>query len=195
MNYSDQDIELLLALSRSELTPDQERQLRERIKAEPELRSLHEMIAGLIDLKRSYSEDSLVRAALELSSRMINTYRGERVSAGPVGVCVFDSAVLPTPSAVRPAAVDTRHLKYRIGNTELVLALYPISPEAYELMGRLSGTEFEDAVTVDLSSGRRAARTELDRYRLFRFDRVTAGSYRMTLRAGQQEIGEIQLDL
>ena len=61
---------------------------------------------------------------------------------------------MPLPEGVRPAAVSTRRLKYRIGEDILEISLHPVSPASYELIGQLSGQEPGRILDIQFKSGK-----------------------------------------
>lgn len=111
------------------------------------------------------------------------------------GVCRYDSSIFPVPDGVRPAAVDTRRLRYTLDSCDLELSIYPINLEAFELIGQIHGQPHDTSVNVVLTAKGGSFETRTDRFHLFRFKRIPCGTYRLCLYYDKDEIGFINLEL
>jgi hypothetical protein len=155
-----------------------------------------ELHALLEHLDEQVAADDLTEAARRLSSQLVSDFLADKRSSGPArGVRVFDSALLPVPDGVRPASVDTRQLRFRVSDWEVVFALYPVTSDSYEVMGRISGLGDDTAVEVVLSAGKQTERAETDKLHLFRFARVSTGTYRVVFSDKSGEIGTLTLEI
>ncbi|MEW5925437.1 MAG: hypothetical protein AB1746_15760, partial [Candidatus Zixiibacteriota bacterium] len=101
----------------------------------------------------------------------------------------------PLPEGVRPAAVDCRRLKFKIGDYDLEISMYPISTDSREIIGQVHQARFDKPLEVRLKSGRTSFSVTADRFNLFRFERVPVAEYKMTLISDGQTIGIVDLAL
>jgi hypothetical protein len=189
-------IEQLLRLRRDELSPKEKAALENRLAQEPDLKELFGLLSALDTRPVAESDDALSRAASELANRIYQDYflrgRGSRV---PVGVTIFDSKLLPIPAGVRPAAVDTRQLRYQVADCEVILMLYPVAPDSYEIMGQIGEGLATGALTLKLRKRGVTVDATADEFGLFRFDRVPLGTYRLTLCADTRDVGLIHVTI
>jgi hypothetical protein len=155
--------------------------------------ALLKKVASQFDLS---PEKAMLAAVERLADRLVRDFQtGKRHKGEPYGVTVFDSKLLPLPEGVRPAVVDTRKLKYRIGDCTLDIALYPVSPDSYELIGQIVGCAEEDRFQVILKAKKDKYSTDTDQFHLFRFERVFSGKYRLSVRRGRETIAIVELEL
>ena len=187
--------EQLLRYRRNELPPKEKAAMERRLVKDAEVREM----LGLLDrLDRSSDqpESDIAGAARELADRIFRDYSLRRPqSRVPVGVTVFDSKLLPIPAGVRPAAVDTRQVRFRIDDCEVILMLYPVAPDSYEIMGQIGEGLSDSPLSLGLSKrGFRGAATT-DEFGLFRFDRVPLGAYRLTVFDGTRPLGLIHVTI
>ncbi len=172
------DFERLSRLLAGDLTPEQAATV-EHLKT----------IGGEID-------PASVQSMSELARRLFADYIRQRQHPDAhLGVRVFDSQVMPLPEGVRPAGVDTRRLRYRLDDLTLELSLYPLTPESHEMIGQIEGVDRTGALTIRLEQGRRRRTTRADRFGLFRFERVEAGSGRLIIESDTGVVGCIYLDV
>ena len=111
------------------------------------------------------------------------------------GVLVFDSGLLPLPEGVRPATVDTRRLRYQVGENRLELSLYPVSVKTYELIGQLGDQSDEHGFTVELLGARTHFSATADRFGVFRFPRITGGKYQLRIADDGKTIAVVDLEI
>ncbi|MBD3403188.1 hypothetical protein GF420_09860 [candidate division GN15 bacterium] len=196
MKTRQEKIALLLAFERGTASEAEAEAARRLLASDSEAAELLQVIRQLDSEKSGAHGDRLREAARTMSAQIIADFIARRQADDPrMGVLVFDSSVLPLPEGVRPAAVDTRQVRYRFEEAEVSLALYPISPSAYELVGQVAGRSSEEALTVVLRKGKRRYRTEADTHHLFRFDDVAAGRYRLSVFTGDREIAFVMIDV
>lgn len=189
-------IELLLKFNRGELTGDAEKAVREALKNDPELRIINQLLQDIqIDTgKGDWSQ--ILNFASESASRMFDDFmRNRREGAEVYAVRTYDSKLTPLAEGVRPAAVDCRRLKFKIGDYDLELSLYPVSTDSREIIGQVHKAKFGKPLEVRLKSGKRSYSVTADRFNLFRFERVPVAEYKMTLLSDGQIIGIVDLSL
>ena len=196
MNERTDIIEQLLRYRRNELSGKEKSAIEKRLAKDPDLREMLALLGQLDRRGAELSEADIVKAAGALADQIYQDYfrRGKQRRV-PVGVTVFDSKLLPLPAGVRPAAVDTRQLRYRIGESEVILMLYPVAPDSYEIMGQIGETLAEGTVSLSLSRRGFEAETTTDEFGLFRFERVPLGSYRLTLSEQSRAVGLIHVTI
>ncbi len=169
---------------------------KKKLKEDPQLAedyALLKKVASQFDLS---PEKAMLSAVERLADRLVRDFQtGRRHKGRPFGVTVFDSKLLPLPEGVRPAVVDTRKLKYRIGDCTLDIALYPVSPDSYELIGQIVGCADDDRFQVTLKARKDKYTTESDQFHLFRFERVYSDKYRLTIKRGRDIIAIVEIEL
>lgn len=111
------------------------------------------------------------------------------------GLVFHDSRVLPRPEGVRPAAVETARLKYQIEDKQLQISLYPVSPERFEVIGRLDGISSGKIIGVILKSDRKKITTLSNEFQIFRFENIQKASYQLEINDGQKTIAKVTLNL
>jgi hypothetical protein len=154
-----------------------------------------ESLRGLIKLVAELHEqdDSGQWPALRAGAHMLLTEQLRSLTR-MAAVKTFDSDLLPLPEGVRPAAVDTRRLKYQIDGILIELSLYPVSLDSYEVIGQVCGLDSEAEVSVVLQSVRRKFRTEANQFHLFRFERVPAGNLTLMISVGREEVAAVTIE-
>lgn len=190
------NIELLIGLVRGQLPGPEEKRIEAALKADRDLAELYSVIKELHAEAKGLNWPQIGGAVKEISSRLFEDYsKSKRRPKARYGVALFDSKLLPLPEGVRPAAVDTRRIKYRFDDYILDVSLYPVSPESYEVIGQISAPEEGSLFEVSLKSRgvRLVART--DAFQLFRFERVPATAYELSLKSGKRRIGTVDIEL
>ena len=196
MNGYEGYIDRLIKLLQGKLKGQRKAQLEAEIKADPRLAEILAGLRGLLKVGGDLRESGLTRAARSLSVKLFEDFmRGRREPGSSAGVRVFDSRHIPLPEGVRPATVDTRHLRWRLPEGELEIAAYPITDSSFELIGQLAGIDTARPVTAEIKTASGALRAETDRFGLFRFERVPRDSRELILRADSVTIGTVTLDL
>lgn len=189
-------IDILLAYLKGRLKKKEAMAVEKEMKRDPAMRDLYALLCelGAESGNLDWSEiDATVRA---MSNRMVNDFFKEReggVSAP--GVLIYDSKMLPLPAGVRPASVDVRRLKFRIDEKELMISLYPVAPNAYEVMGQLSGYTGNEPIEISLRAGKKTFQAESDEFQLFHFARIPSGDYRLIVTASGETIADLDIDV
>lgn len=195
MKKYQEEIELLVGYLNGKLDKAETDRVESLLQSEPEFKKLHDMMVDLHVKGTDPDVSVTVDSARRLSNRMIRDHLKNRASDFVQGVTIYDSSVLPLPEGVRPATVDTRQIRYRLGTHDVELSLYPVTPSSYELIGHVSienqGKEFE----ISLKAGKKTFKTTSDKHDVFRFARIDIDRYVMVIRSHGEEIGRIDLDL
>ncbi|MEW5994193.1 MAG: hypothetical protein AB1744_07340 [Candidatus Zixiibacteriota bacterium] len=196
MSLKENDVDLIIRLLRGKLSAHQRRELEARLASDGPLAQLRAIIGELLAASET-ADDSLLRsAAKQVAQRMFEDYQrrgcpGRRKQ----GITLFDSKLLPLPEGVRPATVDTRRLKYRLGDLVLTISLYPISPHSYEMIGQIIEAKTDRPFEVIVSGGKTDQSARTDRFHVFRFERLETGRYMLRLKRGRILIGVVDIDL
>jgi hypothetical protein len=192
MDKNAKNFQELIDYIRGRLDPDKRAEVAERIDKDPALQKLVEMLGGLHDDMRNIDWPEMKPAAHSLLSRQLKEKRGGRKKKG---ITIFDSQLLPLPEGVRPALVDTRRIRYKVDEKLLELSIYPVSLNSFEVIGQLAEAEKSEQLIVIMRLGRKKISTEANEFGLFRFPRLTKGSYILEIRAGDDPVGEFELEI
>lgn len=196
MKMENDKIELMLDFLRGNLTAEKHRETEKLISADRGLIGLFSVVKGLFLEGQKADWNQLQDSTLKLATRLFDDYqKSKKMSRVNYGITVFDSMMLPLPEGVRPATVDSRRLKYRVGEMDLEISLYPVSTSSYELIGQVYNLETEGGLTVRLRSGKREYRETADQFHLFRFVRIPVASYVLDLLANNSRVGTVELQL
>ncbi len=109
-------IDKLIRYGPGELSAEDEASVRLGIRRNPESA---EIVAILKDMRHEIADSSarrLLKPAHALLGRMLRDVRKVKRSRSPHGLLTFDSGLLPLPQGVRPATVETRRMRYRLGH-------------------------------------------------------------------------------
>lgn len=189
-------IHLLIRYLRRELSEEEQAKVASLLAGDAEVRAMLRMVEALRAFIKPGQASQLQQAAKQLADRLFRDFHqppeDDRV---PVGVTVFDSALLPIPEGVRPAQIDTRQLRYRFGEFDLVLMLYPVTPDSFEVMGQVAGDDLPTSLSMKLQSDAGETSADIDEHGLFRFDRVSVGDYRLLLLSEDTVSGIVKLSL
>ena len=187
-------VELLVDYVRGTLSAEEVLQVEEILARDAKFAELLQLVKQMENNRNEY-DTTTNTAAEKLSAQLFDDYL-QQAKQGKQGrgVVVFDSRLLPLPDGVRPAAVDTRRIKYRLGELTLHISLYPISPESFEMIGQLSGGS-ERIYTVHLVHAGKPIITETDLFGLFRFERISSGMYELVVFAGKKKVGTVDISL
>jgi len=196
MGNKREDLELLIEYLRGQLGPEDQALMEKRIADDP---VLGEMIRFLSDLRSEIGSadwKEMKHPSHTLFERLLKDikYR-KRDASGTQGVTIFDSQLLPLPEGVRSAAVDTRRIKYLIGEAQLEISLYPVSPSSFEVIGLLTGYDTGEVLDVELSGKKVKLSARANRFSLFRYPQVSAGVYELSIRDGEKLVGRVNLEL
>ncbi|MFH2037209.1 MAG: hypothetical protein ABIJ45_12465 [Candidatus Zixiibacteriota bacterium] len=193
-NYDKTD--LLLQYANNALTPGELKKVKKLIESDPEMAALYAAILTLRDEGKRTNWPSLKKSIKTLSSQMFDDFQKLKKTGNKInGVRVFDSKAMPLPEGIRPAVVDCRRVKFKIDKLHLELSMYPISVNAYELIGQLSGFESPGYLTFTLSGGKRKFSVEGDKFHIFRFAKVLQGNYTLNIHFDKKKIGAVGIDL
>ena len=191
MTIDQNKLEQLLAFVEDKLDETRKAALLDETASDPELAKMLELLKEMYQLKPG-NTNQLIAAAKKLSQSLYRDFVNQQKTPGTLfGVRIFDSSVLPLPEGVSPAAVDTRRLKYKIGDALVELSTYPITVDSIELIGRISELKSFDNITV--SAGDQTVR--VDELGMFRFDRIECeqGRLTFTFNDGQEAVIELKL--
>jgi hypothetical protein len=178
------------------LDGEEREKLKARLSGDPNLAELVDTIGPAADQNESAEWRKLESAAhLLLQSLLKDVHSAGKTHAEQQGVLTFDSRLLPLPEGVRPATVDTRRLRYQVGDNRLEMSLYPVSVKSYELIGQLGEQTSESGFSVELTGLGKALSVTADRYGVFRFPRVTCGKYRLRISEGGKLIAVVDLEI
>ncbi len=192
----DEQIQELADFLRGRLDADRARAVRHRLSSDPDYARLFELVEAMAEEADQLDWPITGAIAREVSSRLIDDYLGTASRDRKTrGVRVYDSRLFPLPEGVRPARVDTRHLKFKLGDMNLAVSLYPVSPDSYQLIGQLTGRSPETMLQVTLEKGKSVLTGEADRFNLFHFPRVPKGDYTLSLLVGGELIGSFSIDI
>jgi len=192
MDKNAKDYQELIDFIRGRLDPAKRAEVAERIGKDPALQKLATLLSGVREDMQEVDWPTMKSAAHSLLSRQLREKRDGRQKKG---VTIFDSQLLPLPEGVRPALVDTRRIRYKIDDVVLEVSVYPVSLNSFELIGQLEGAEKFGELTVTMRLGRKKIVTQANEFGLFRFPRLTKGSYIMEIQAGSDPVGEFELEI
>lgn len=153
------------------------------LKNSPELREKLSLLKKLLATVADTNSGEFGNYVRELSSRLFEDFsRSKKGSKTSRGVKIFDSRMIPLPEGVRPAAVDTRRVKFRAGDIRLELAFYPVTPDSYEIIGQLDGVKLSGVYEVVFAGDDRVFAATTDKFFLFRFPRIPVMKYQLRLK-------------
>ena len=185
-------IQELIDYIRGRLDPDKRAEIAGRIAKDPVLQRLVALLTGLQDDLHDVEWSAMKSAAHSLLGRQLKERKG---GGRRKGVTIFDSRLLPLPEGVRPATVDTRRIRYKVEDTVLEISVYPVSLNSFEVIGQLTGTEAYRSLVATMRLGRKKFTAPANEFGLFRFPRLPKGDYIMEIRAGDDPVGEFELDI
>lgn len=185
----------IVDLVRGHLKPERRSRIEARIRADSVLQRLVELLMLLRSEAVSGDWKSLKPAVHALLDRQLRERRHKVTEKSATrGVTVFDSRLLPLPEGVRPALVDTGHIRYRIDAEYLELSLYPVSVNSFEIIGRFTGGA-EESFAVRLHRETKQYTSDTNEFGLFRFPRVSRGHYVLEVLRGSAVIGTVDCDV
>jgi hypothetical protein len=189
-------IEKLVKFANNKLPASERREIKTLIESDADIAELLHVVKSLKKEGSAVNWNQIMKAATALSAKMFTDFKNSaKKKFAPLGITIYDSKVLPLPEGVRPAKVDTRRIKYKIEDIELDVSLYPISTNAYEIIGQLSGVEYDLPVKIYLRSGKTKLITKTDRFNLFRFAKVPIARYILKIHIDDKELGSVKIDL
>ncbi len=189
-------VEKLIQYVRGELSAKERQKLKSELETDSELVRLLSLVNALEESQADLNLVDDSRAAQSIADQIFHDFRRTRSKRGNHrGVVVFDSKLLPLPEGIRPAKMDTRRLKYHVGELDLHLSLYPISPDSYEIIGQVAGGPDNIEYEIQLARNAKKLTCRTDPFGLFRFERVPVDSYKLTLTGGSLTKGIIEVTL
>lgn len=189
-------ITLFLAYLEGQLAKADRQMVESILRSDKDLAELFSVVKELYLEGKSTDWSQIHTSAGQLASRLFDDHQKRvKKAKSNYGVTVFDSKILPLPTGVRPATVDSRRMKYKIGPLDLEVSLYPVSTDSYEIIGQISGTPENTTLNVMLKSASHSFKTEADQFNLFRFRRVPVSKYTLYIISGKKEIGTAMLEL
>ncbi|MBU0984937.1 MAG: hypothetical protein KKA42_13775 [candidate division Zixibacteria bacterium] len=188
-------IEMVIGLAMGSLAGHEIVVAERLIAKEPELAEVYELARQLLSAKDVRREAEVGHALKNLSSQLFRDYIRNLKGGIPTGITVFDSRDLPVPRGIRRPTVDTRGLRYKLGDLDVELAFYPTTVDSCELIGQVSGLDGPGPLTVTLEGGSEVHTTETDQFHLFRFPRIPVTEYRLILQRNDAVLGTIEISL
>ena len=199
MKMSDDKVEVLLKFLRGELNIRESNEVKSRLKNDKEMAELLAMLKSLRLKGRQAGWNRFFNSAIELSSRQFEDFlKSKKKNQPPYGITVYDSKVLPLQSGIRSefsSAVDSRRLKYKIDDLELVLSLQPVSLENFDLIGQIIGLEDGITVRIGLRSGTKTFALDTDQFHLFHFKRIPAAKYTLKIYCKNKVLGMVDFKI
>lgn len=196
MREKEKQLEQLIDFVEGRLDPEESSSIKAQIENDPVLQKMMAVIKGLRDEVDQIDWQKMQTPSHALFDRLLKDVKSQKGATGERrGITVFDSGLLPLPEGVRASGVDTRRLKYLIGDAQLEISIYPISPGSYELIGQISKPEQIKSLSVELCGGKSTIKTKANQFNLFRFPRVPVGAYNLKLFEGRSTIGIINFEL
>ncbi len=185
MGKKEKNIEKLADDLLKRLSDKEREELAEKLDSDQDLAELKSLVgdtdsAALSEWEKlRQSAHSLLKGMLKDTREAGKNPRQER------GIVTYDSQMLPLPDGVRPALVDTRRVRYQVGDQRLELSLYPVSPKSYELIGQLSVTVGTKEIKIELSGGQRKITAQADQFGVFHIERLPGGKYHLKIIQGE----------
>ena len=172
------------------------KELEKLIDSDTELKELYIILKKLSDSSLS-ADSKLSGATRKLSGKIFTDFQKALTQKSKkLGVQLFDSSLLPLPDGIRPAAVDTKTLRYLIDENSLELTLYPITTDSVEIIGVVNfAQEQQSEVEVVLKTQKEKFKTVLDQFSLFRFDRISTGECRLSFYIKKKLVGAIEIEI
>jgi hypothetical protein len=196
MSKSEKDIRSLVDELLQRLSGREREKLKAQLSDDPSLEELEGLVGKLSDTPDTGEWQKLQSSAHLLLDSLLKDFRSAQDNPDEQhGVLTFDSGLLPLPEGVRPATVDTRRLRYQVGEDRLEVSLYPVSFKSYELIGQFSKEPAERVLRVDLVGVDGRFSIESDRFGVFRFARVTGGKYRLKISEGDRSLTIVDLEI
>ncbi len=195
MKFNQDKIELLIAYMSGSLTGIEEKALVAEMQQVPEMAEMYDMLKNMSSIS-GHGSKPIISATQKLSQKLYQDFLKNQASDKlQYGVQLFDSALLPLPEGIRPASIDTRQLKYQIGELVVELKMYPITVDSVELIGQIEGLDSYDEFSVTVETKKKNQNTSVDKFGLFRFERIAVGNSSLYLMKNNSKEGVIELTL
>ncbi|MBD3219091.1 MAG: hypothetical protein GF310_12520 [candidate division Zixibacteria bacterium] len=188
--------ELLTDYLKGRLSGDDKKRFENLLGEDSELRRTADYVADLMRESDDIEWDKFKDPAHSVFRSLLKDYKSaQKKEDSKQGIIFFDSGNMPLPEGVRPATVNTRRLKYRIGADILEISLHPVSPASYELIGHLSGQKPGRILEIEFISGKSIKKVKSNKFQLFRLARIESGSYKIKISDGEEVIAKIDIEL
>ena len=195
MKINQDKIELLLALESGSLTGKEKKALIAEMQQDTDLADMYDLLKRISTIS-GHGSKPIVSATQKLSQKLFQDFQKNQASHKvPYGIQLFDSSLLPLPEGIRPASVDTRQLKYQIGLAFVELTMYPITVDSVELIGQINCLESFEGLSMTIETNGKSKNVPVDKFGLFRFERVATGNSSLYLKKGNTNEGLIELIL
>ncbi len=195
MKVNQERIERLIALLSGSLTGIEEKALVAEMQQVPELAEMYDMLKDMSAIS-GHGSKPIISATQKLSQKLYQDFLKNQASDKlQYGIQLFDSSLLPLPEGIRPASVDTRQLKYRIGELVIELKMYPITVDSVELIGQIEGLDSYEEFSVTVETKKKNQNTSVDKFGLFRFERIAIGKNSLYIMKNDSKEGLIELTL
>lgn len=194
MAKKDKD-ELLALLVRGQLKSREAKEARRVLEADPVYRDL---LSGLTDGRDQRTNDywrQLRSATHSLVDEILKQLDQQAGKEETRGLLTYDSSLMPLPEGVRPAAVDSRRLRWACGPFRVELACHPVSTSRWELIGRLEGWDCKRPPVIILDTGKQRFTAKADEFSVFRFNRVPSSEYELIVTSGDDKLGSMALSI
>ncbi len=196
MSVNEKRFRQLADYLRGSLGDEEKKALERQIADDPHLQKLIRMMSELREESASIEWDKIQQPVHGMFGRLLRDFKhAARDKNARRGIRTYDSKYLPLPEDVRPAIVNTRRVRYQIGEADLEISLYPISPGSYELIGQLTGQESGEILKVELSHGKDKQLTSSNQFQLFRFERVAVGAQTLKIKRKGRIIALVDIEL
>jgi hypothetical protein len=196
MDNNEREFADIINYIRGKLRPERASKIRAQLRNSPVLQRLADAIRSSRTETVTDDWKALKSAAHALLDRQLRECRRrQEKEVLQSGVTIFDSRLLPIPEGIRPATVDTRHVRYQIGGDFLDLSFYPVSIESFEVIGRFTGAPTGSSYMATLNQKTKKYSTAANELGLFRFPRISRGEYVLEITDGVDIIGTVDFDI
>ena len=189
-------IELLLNYLENKLDKKARAEIEQKLAADAGLRQICSVLRQLLEDSEAVGGGESGEAVRKISDSIFDDFQKSKNNRGILrGVKLFDSQVLPLPEGVRPAVVETRRVKYRMEEYGLELSFYPVTSDAYEIIGQMTGPVADEPVRVVLKGKGCEFTADSDRFLVFRFPRVPVMKCRLYLLVKGRKLAAVDIEL
>jgi hypothetical protein len=188
-------IENLILYFSGKLNGFAKKSLEQKLKKDRELREIYKLLKSSMKDKPIPDTAETSGRLKSLSNRMFEEFKKGKMKNINIGINIYDSGVLPTPSGVRPSIVDTRRLKYKFDEFTLEIALYPVTVFAYELVGFIDRLPEGHKYRIELLQDDQILSANVDDANMFLFKRISMENNNLRILCDGDVIGIIDLKL
>lgn len=196
MSVNEKRFRQLADYLRGNLSDEEKKALEVEIENDPDLQNLVGMMSEIRAESDSIEWEKIQQPVHGMFGRLLKDFKhaaGDKRSRR--GVRTYDSKYLPLPEGVRPATVNTRRIRYQIGEDDLEISCYPASPGSYEVIGQLSGQKQGEILEIELTRGKDKQRVSSNQFQLFRFERVGLGAQTLKIKRKGRIIALVDIEL